>query len=331
MVSLKQIAAELDISYTLVSKVLRGKMGTTGASEKTRDAIFKKAKELGYRPNAAAVALKTGRRGAVGLFFHQVAPGSGLTEKFITGAAEGVSRGGLRILLRFFNSDQDFLTACDDRLKGDVDGLIVAGAEHSKLVRRLQTIDKGGIPIVTAFADLYSEKAPSPVNVDYEMQCFLTTMHLLESGCRRLAHFRRFESRYSGFVRAHREMKVPVQRSLVVATAGFSIEDGVCCAQALLDRGEKFDGIVAQSDSHAAGALRTLMRRGIRVPEQVKLTGIDNSLLAEACMVPLTSATAEMEKCGRVAAEVLLKKIEGKSMQAVSICPSLVIRESSRR
>jgi LacI family transcriptional regulator len=331
MVSLKQIAAELDISYTLVSKVLRGKMGTTGASEKTRAAIFKKAKELGYRPNAAAVALKTGRRGAVGLFFHQVAPGSGLTEKFITGAAEAISKGGLRILFRFFITDQEFLTACDDRLKTDVDGLIVAGAEHSKLVRRLQTIDKNGIPVVTAFADLYSEKAPSPVNVDYEMQCFLATLHLLERGCRRLAHFRRFESRYNGFVRAHHEMRVPVQRSLVIATEGFSIADGECCTRALLERGEKFDGIVAQSDSHAMGALRVLIHHGIRVPEDVKLTGIDDSLLAEASLVPLTSSTAEMEKCGRVAAEVLLKKIEGKATQPVSICPSLVIRDSSRR
>ncbi|XHR28883.1 MAG: LacI family DNA-binding transcriptional regulator [Chthoniobacteraceae bacterium] len=331
MVSLKQIAGELDISYTLVSKVLRGKMGTTGASEKTREAIFKKAKELGYRPNAAAVALKTGRRGAVGVFFHQVAPGSGLTEKFITGAAEAISKGGMRILLRFFMTDQEFLTACDDRLRGDVDGLIVAGAEHSKLVRRLQQIDKSGFPIVTAFAELYSEKAPSPVNVDYEMQCFLTTTHLLEQGCRRLAHFRRFESRYGGFVRAHREMKVPVVRSLVIPAEGFSVADGECCAQALLDQHEKFDGIVAQSDSHAMGALRVLTHRGIRVPEDVKLTGVDDSLLAEASLVPLTSSTAEMEQCGRVAAEVLLKKIEGKPTQPMTISPRLAVRDSSRR
>ncbi len=72
MVSLKRIAAELDVSYSLVSKVLNDRLGTTGVSPATRDAIQKKAKELNYVPNRLAVALKAGRKGVVGIFFHHM-------------------------------------------------------------------------------------------------------------------------------------------------------------------------------------------------------------------------------------------------------------------
>ena len=139
MASLKRIAAELGVSYTLVSKVLSGRLGTTGVSARTREAILKRAKELDYVPNRLAVALKAGRKGAVGIFLHSIgSPGSDVSERLLRGMAEGLEQSGSRMWLRFFTTDEDFLVACDTRLKREVDGLIVAGLHHPGLMPNLE-------------------------------------------------------------------------------------------------------------------------------------------------------------------------------------------------
>ncbi len=333
MASLKKIAADLGVSYTLVSKVLSGKLGTTGVSNKTREAILKKARELDYTPNRLAVALKAGRKGAVGIFLHHLGtPGSEVTDRLLRGLAEGLEKSGYRMWLRFFLTDEEFLAACDDKLKSEIDGLIVGGVQHSGLTKRLRDMDRRGLPVVSVFSDSAENTRAIMTNVavDYEMQGFLATKHLLEKGCRKLAHFATIEKRYNGFVRAHRAMNVKMQSRLVIDARGFTIEDGKTCLDALLRSRQAFDGIVCQSDAQAVGAVNELVRLGNSVPSAVKITGVDDSPLAESCIVPLTSVTSGMHQAGQKAVEFLLEKIEGQSVKLALIEPELAIRESSR-
>ena len=332
MASLKQIAGELGISYTLVSKVLNGRLGTTGVSDKTRDAILRKAKELQYTPNRLAVALKAGRKGAVGIFLHHLgSPGSEISDRLLRSIAKGLEKSGFRMWLRFFTTDEEFLAACDERLKSEIDGLIVGGVGHGKLMVNLQEIDQQGLPVVSVFNDILACPGASVTNVvvDYEMQGFLAARHLLQQGCRRLAHFRTIDRRYKGFLRAHSESNVKVDPKLVIAAKGFSFEDGKRCLERLLKTKAAFDGIVCQSDAQAVGVATELALRGVDVPGEVKLTGIDNCPLAEYCITPLTSVTSGMQKAGLKAVELLLKRIDGQAVSSVMIEPHLVERKSS--
>ncbi len=334
MASLKQIAAELGVSHVLVSRVLSGRMGTTGASAKTREAILKKAAELDYRPNRLAVALKKGRSGVIGVFLHQMGiPGSEVTPVFLSSLAKALDRSAYRLWLRFFETDEEFLAAFDEKLRNEADGLIVGGTEHPGLFDKLRKIDRDVLPVVTVYCELPGRL--TNVAVDYEAQCYLATKHLLEMGCRHLAHFRVFDSRYNGFVRAHREAGLPVQRRLVMnrepGEFPFFVKDGERFTKRLLAAGVPFDGIVAESDEQAVGAVRTLLLSGVRVPEDVKVTGVDNSPLSENAAVPLTSATTEMDVCGRVAVELLQRKIEKKPAESAVIAPRLVVRASTRQ
>ena len=333
MPSLKSIAAELGVSYTLVSKVLSGRMGSTGVSAATREAILKKAEEVHYQPNHLAVALKRGKKGAIGVFLHGMGvPGSDLSQTFLLGLSGALEKGNSRLWLRFFVTDEDFLAACDERLKKDVDGLIVGGVDHPGLLEKLRQIDRSGLPVVSSFCGLPKQSLSANVAVDYNAQCYLPTKHLLDQGCRQIAHIRTVEFRHQGFIRAHREAGFPINSRLIAcqeSTNAFSIQDGENAARALLERGIRFDGLVAESDAQALGAVRILLQKGLLVPEDVKVTGVDNSPLAEACIVPLTSATAEMEECGRVAVEMLNKKINGQAVKSITIAPKLVVRASS--
>lgn len=329
-VSLKDVAAELGVSYSLVSKVLSGRLGNTGVRPEVKEAIFKKAEEMNYRPHPLATALKQGRKGAVGVLVHPIGErGSELAHDVLAGLSAELDDHGLRMWLRFFETDADFTRQFDQRMRSEVDGLVVVGLPHPSIYDLLLELNHGGLPIVTAFEEKPIDGVPN-VTENTERQCYLTTRHLLARGSRRIVHLKgTMPARYQGFLAAHKDAGVPVDSNLIFDCHDYRIESGARAVAQLLDAGMMFDGIVAQSDHQALGAVHELIRRGKRVPEDVRVTGVDDSALCTACMVTLTSATSEMERVGRATARLLFQRLEGQAGESVAIEPRLVIRASS--
>ena len=92
-----------------------------------------------------------------------------------------------------------------------------------------------------------------------------------------------------------------------------------------------FDSVVAYNDQTALYILQALEAEGIKCPDDVALTGFDNSSLAETCMVPLTTIAHPQEKLGSMAAKLLLKLMNGESMEGnnrIMIEPEIVERDS---
>jgi LacI family transcriptional regulator len=314
MPSIKTIAAELGVSHSLVSKVLNNRLGTTGVSEKMKLAIQAKAEELDYVPNRLAVALKRGRKDAFGVFFHQLgSPGSDVSDRLLTGIADAMDAKGLRMWLRFCKTSEEILKACDDRLHTEVDGLIVAGVSHPEIFPKLRSVVQRKVATVTVFPDATGSAGRGLTNVrtDYDLHGYLPTLHLIETGSKRLVNLRTNAMRNSGFDRACQETGFPEKNIIRAAVASFAYEDGTKATRLLLDKGEKFDGVVCQSDAQACGVVNELFKAGIEVPRQVRVTGVDNSPLAKHCIVPLTSVTSEMRLAGTTAVECVLKTLDG--------------------
>lgn len=329
---MKQIAQELGVSRTLVSKVLSGNMGTTGVKEETRAAILKRVEELDFQPNRLAVALKAGRTGVVGIFIHGGGtPGSAVTSRLLEGIAAGLEDSGVRMWLRFFNKRADFLKALHSRLENELDGLIVAGIEHPEVLSVMKKFNPREIKVVSVFANSHQRSAvPRITNVcvDHELQGYLPTRHLLEQGLRRVACLGGVPARYQGYLRAHKELGLRPRKELLVEAASLQLDGGRDAVKALLAAGHAFDGVVCHSDAQGVGAVNELLRQGIKVPDQVRVTGVDNSPLAASCLVPLTSVSSEMREAGETAATLLLRKIEGEEVESVVISPRLVLGES---
>jgi LacI family transcriptional regulator len=285
---------------------------------------------LEYVPNRLAVALKAGRKGSIAVFVHQIgSPGSDVTDRLLGGLAEGLEKSGARMLLRFFKSEEEFLASCDMQLRSEVDGLIIAGASHPELFPKFRELERQNVKVVTLFSQMYSKVHVTTSAVDYELQGYLPTKHLLDQGLRNIACLDTLDVRTRGFRRAYSEIDVPVRSIQMVRCKSFLYEDGVEAAQQILSMPKRFEAVVCQSDAQAVGVINTFAKHGIRVPEDVKITGVDNSPLARCCLVPLTSVTSEMRPSGIKAVELLLAKIDGKSVSSVVITPSLEVRESS--
>lgn len=332
MLTLKEIAAELGVSHTLVSRVVRGKMGNTRVSDATREAILKRAKELDFQPNRLALALKSGKQGVIGVFIHYIGTrGSELNETFVEAVAAALSELDLRLWLRFFESDAEFLAACNQRLRRNVDGLIVGGISHPELIANLRKFDGEGLPVVGAFHDRTEIAGFTNFQVDHQRQAYLATSHLLARGCRRIAHFQCLENRRLGYRQALEEHGLPFEEELTITAGKFNYEFGRQSMRKLLESGTPFDGLVTESDAHAAGALNYWIRDRGSLENRPLITGIDNSPIAENCVIPLTTVTAEMETTARRAVQALARKMEGESAESELLPPSLVERESTRR
>jgi LacI family transcriptional regulator len=306
-------------------------MGTTRVSQKTREAILARARELDYQPNPLAVALKKGRKGAVGVFLHEIGvEGSDLSGRFIQAAGRALGDLGLNLWLQFFQEAEEFHRACNERLLRKLDGLIVAGLAHRDLLDSLRNIEDKGLPVVAACHGSMAGSGIINFQVDEEAQCYLATKHLLEQGCQNIAHLYTSALRYSGYLRAHGELGATPNKNLAIPTARYSAADGREAIKRLLEIGEPFDAVVTQSDGQAAGALQYLCLNGVPREKWPKITGVDDSPIArDYSLVPLTSATAEMEQCAQSAVRAIATKMEGGTMEGALAMPQLIVREST--
>lgn len=333
MATLKDIATELNVSQALVSRVLSNRMGTSRVGEKTRIAILEKAKELDFTPNPNAIALRKGIKGVVGVFLHGIGTeGSDIDRRFLQAIGKKLSENSCNMMLEFFEHKAEFMQACNTSLLNKIDGLIVAGFPHQDLLEKLTSLEKEGLPVVSAFQ---AEKRNNPsicnFTVDYVKQTYITTAHLLGIGCTKIAHFHTVKDRYDGYLLAHEHFDVPVNEALNIQTPNFSHSAGSDAMKVLIESGIEFDAICAQSDGQALGAIQRLALSGIPRSNWPKITGVDNSPIAKYySLIPLTSSTVEMKQTGELCVEALLKKIKGEKVQSKVVPPRLVIRESTQ-
>lgn len=330
MVTLKQIAAELGVSHTLVSCVASGRMRNTRVSEATKQAILARIEEVGFQPNRLALALKGGHKGYVSVFLHKHGtPGSEMNERFISAISDSLAERGLGLWLRFFSSEKEFLDACSNRLLKEVDGLIVAGIPHPELYDKLSGLKRKSFPVVCALSRWEDSLDIPNVFVDVEKQGALAAKHLTEIGCRRIARLHCHEGRQRGFLAGLREAGGELVPELMIQADDFGYEEGLQSIDRLVRSGLKFDGISTDSDAQAAAATHYLLRVGWPRDKWPKMVGIDDSPIARHSAIALTSVTSEIGERARSVVRTLFDLIDGKAVASTLLAPRLVIRESS--
>jgi LacI family transcriptional regulator len=330
MSRLQDIARELDVSVSLVSKVLNGRLGTTGANPKTVRAIERAAQKLHYRKHSSAAALATGRQNVVGLFLHSIGvEGSGVSEAIVRGVSAALAARGQRLMLQYFLGADEFRAACPEVGRHAMDGLIVGGVHHHELVPELAQVQDAGIPVVTIHDQPLAGEALPNVGSDQVAVGRIATEHLIALGCRRIAHVKVDSHRASGYHQALSAAGLPARPELFHVARRYDARSAEEALAAFDAAGAAFDGIVAQSDQQAAAVVSVLLRRGVRVPDQVKVIGVDDSPFCEFFPVRLSSVSNEHFARGRRAVEMLMDRLAGRPVASVQELPVLRPREST--
>jgi LacI family transcriptional regulator len=335
-VRLKDIAHDLGLSVVTVSKVLRDH---PDIGAETRSRVLKRMKQLNYQPNLAARSLITGHTWTIGL----VVPD--LLHPFFAQVAKAISVEVRKKGYSLFISSSDDDPSLEQEeivqlLARRVDVLLIASSQWT--VESFRRIEEQGVPYILLdrqFAGLESNF----VGVDDRAVGVLATTHLIEQGCRHIAHLRGPEistavGRLSGYTQALAAAHMtPLPGHIVsVGSSGDHLGErgGYEAAQKLLAGKTRPDGLFCFNDPGALGAMRAILDAGLRIPEDVAVVGCGNFSYSDFLRVPLTSVDQGSQSIGQEAAALALKLAHNKTPRrpkSALVSPHLVVRASSLR
>ncbi|MFF3449710.1 LacI family DNA-binding transcriptional regulator [Streptomyces sp. NPDC002667] len=322
----RDVAEAAGVSQAAVSLVLgdkwRGRVSAATA-ERVRDA----AQELGYRPNLAARNLRLGRTRTVLL----VVPA--LTTEFFagvyTGAARVAAEHGFGVVL--YPSPEGIGPARDPfgSAQAALDGVIAS----SMAAEALTAIRGDQLPLVMLDSDPAGSQGAATVNLDIADGVRQVTDHLLGLGHRRFLHLAADIPSWTFEVRAREIASCLVEvpgTSLRVARAPISFEDALAAAQtALTAPGPRPTAVICDDDKLAAGAYKAARRLGLRIPDDISITGLDDLALARALDPELTTVRLDAERFGEQGMKALLAVLDGRTPPQEDIPVHLVVRGST--
>ncbi|HZP06189.1 MAG TPA: LacI family DNA-binding transcriptional regulator [Terracidiphilus sp.] len=335
-VRLKDIAHDLGLSVVTISKVLRDH---PDIGEETRKRVLKRMKELNYQPNFAARSLITGQTWTLGL----VVPD--LLHPFFAQIAKAISvevrKKGYSLFIS--SSDEDPVLEQEEiaqLLARRVDVLLIASSQWT--VESFRRIEEQKTPYILLDRQFTGLDA-NFVGVDDRAVGVLATSHLIEQGCRRIAHIRGPEiSTALGRLEGYRQALAAAQMAPLpghVVSLGTSGDHrgergGYEATVKLLANKSRPDGIFCFNDPSALGTMRAILDAGLRIPEDVAVIGCGNLSYSDFLRVPLSSIDQGSTTIGKAAAALALKLAHTKTPRRPKselIPPHVVSRASSLR
>lgn len=314
-----------------VSKALRDAKDISVAT-KTR--IQQMAQEMGYVPDAAAAGLRTRNTRLLGLIIPTLT--NPIFSRVIMAIEEWAYQHGYAALLMHSHNDPAREEQCIRRLLSRrVDGLFISpAARMENSVAIYDELQRDTTPVVilgsrakfcASFLAVENDDAAAAANV---------TRHLLELGHRRIAFFAGpqvstwAQDRLAGYKKALREARVDFDDRLIFP-AGSTIEEGEKAALQFLQESTGATAVQAVNDLVAIGAANVLLQQGVRIPQDISITGFGNVLVSEHFRVPLTTVRQPKFRLGVAAMEVMLAKIRSGKAESKRLPADLVIRQST--
>jgi LacI family transcriptional regulator len=324
---LEDVAARADVHVSTVSRVLNGRDGDAIRPE-TRERIFQAARELRYRPNALARALKTSTTGAIGLLVPSLR--NPVYSAIIRGAFDRAWERSFVVMLAEDLGESSAQQAYERLVQeGRIDGLMIASTRPGSPL--LDLVARDSVPSV--FVNRRHPGSNRNVSMREEDAGRLAATHLLGLGHRRLGHIAgpgdldTAKRRAQGFVDAVSEAGLDV----AVVEAPFEEPGGFDGMIDLLGRSQRPTGVFASNINQAVGAMAAAYRAGARVPDEVSLIGYDDDPLGAYLHTPLTAIRMPLHELGRIAVDALLDQIHGGRPcdLVVESAPELLVREST--
>jgi LacI family transcriptional regulator len=323
--SLEQVARRARVSTATVSRVLNDK-GLVKST--TRARVLKAVEELKYSPNLHARSLAGGKSRSIGVIV------SNIENPFFLDVYKAVEDGAHRAGYEVVMANTDYSS---ERLVTSV--RLMIGRRVAGLAAIVSEIDRelieelAGHRIPVVFYDVGAPRRNiTNIRVDYRRGMEKLTAYLYSLGHRRL-----------GFLGHHATLGPINERRKAVLDAAArypglqvettadadTLEGGRRAARVLLDAHAGLTAIVCVNDLTAVGALRELRSQGLRIPEDVSVTGFDNVTLAQFCHPALTTVHIPRDQIGRTICSVLMNREKVPLPDEFVIDPELVLREST--
>jgi DNA-binding LacI/PurR family transcriptional regulator len=331
-VTIKDIAKELGISPSTVSKALKGHPDISPATKK---AVRELVERWNYKPDPIALSLKGGLSKTIGVIVPEIV--HYFFSTVISGIEDLAYDSGYHVM--FCQSNESYereVKAVETLLSSRVDGILVSLCKLTSDFDHFRNIINSGIPLVF-FDRICSDIETDRVVVDDETGAYLAARHLIETGCRKIVHLSGPQNlligrnRKEGFVRALKEFNYPSVEDSVIKCD--TAEEARIIVPELLNKPEKPDGIFAVNDLTAAEAMKLVKQKGYKVPDDISIMGFTSGMISDLTDPPLSSVEQHGYTVGKEAVRLLINSIEKKGdacCQTKIIKTELVIKGSTR-
>jgi LacI family transcriptional regulator, galactose operon repressor len=326
--TLTTVARLANVSVASASRVLNG----IRTNPDTLARVLEAAEAVGYAPNAAARSLRSRRTGQIAFAMPDVANPVYTT---MVSSIQAVAREhDVRLLLHSTDGDvADELALLRDLKQRYVDGLILCSLRFTNA--HVPALARAAVP-VAVIGRPPKEARVDTVRPNSRRGAFEAVRHLHEVGRRRIAFVNGPEAttpghaRRLGYLDGLRACGLERDDGLVEVADDFMVEPGARATARLLERASP-DAIFCANDLLALGALNSLRAAGLDVPRDVAVVGMDDSSVAAHTWPPLTSVDLGSAERGRLAADLLLKRIDrpNRRPRTLVVEPQLVVRNSS--
>ena len=332
-VTIYDIARQLNVSAATVSRALNT---NTSVSAATRKKVSDLAESLGYRHNLFATSLRLQKTHTIGVILHE------LNSYFITSVLAGIekivraAKYNLIIVHSAESADIEVANA-SSLFHKRVDGVIASLSFNTKDLSHFQQFQDKNIPVVY-FDRVFENSEGAKIIINNFRAGYDATNHLIEQGCKRIAHITSnltrnvYGERMRGYKQALLDHKIKFDEKLLIVD-GLKEEDSTRSANRILAIKPLPDGIFITNDFCAAVVMQVLKDAGIKVPEDIAIVGFNNDIIGKVISPKLTTINYPGFEMGQLAARTLIGHLTGlwdmNITSTMVIKSELIVRESS--
>ena len=324
MITQEDVARECGLSVTTVSRVLnhRGYI-----SQETYDKVYAAMRKLNYTPNEIARSLSRSNTGTIGVILPNIY--HPYFSKCLNALEIAASDQGLKLMLFSSRRDQEVVESCVEKCRaGILDGVILyAGEVDTEPFARIN------VPLITV--ERMIDTAAASVECDNFEGGTLAAQELIGAGCRALMYIGSVDDgkmpahdRYQGFSKICRQYGV-WHEQMMAGKHDFEQLDYHSRIDHILDEYPQVDGIFASSDVIAAQVLQAARRRGCSVPDDLRVVGFDDTLIAKLTVPPLTTIHQPVEEMAEKAISLLMRAISGKPVARKTVLPIYLVKRET--
>ncbi len=331
---MKHIAKELDVSISTVSKALKN---SEEISRDTKEKVQAFAKLYNYKPNNIAVSLKNKRTKNIGVIIPDI------VHHFFTTVIRGIEKfantKGYNVIVCL--SDESFdkeVINMEMLANGSIDGFIMSLSSDTQLkndYNHLKEVTEQGIPLVL-FDRITNEVQCDKIIIDDQLGAYVATKKLLDEGRKKIAlittrdYLSVSKARTEGFLKAISDNGNSGVEKLILKMPSMGMDESLFVA--FLDEHD-IDAVLCVNEIFAISAMRYLKLKGKKIPEDVSCIGFTDGLLSKYANPSLTAIAQHGDEMGKMAAKMLIEKIESENEEETYITkilePTLIERDST--
>ncbi len=329
-VTLKDIASQLGVSHTTVSRALRNH---PDISEERKEQIRKLAQKMHYNPNAFALSLRNSYSKIIGLIIPEITLYA--FPSMIRGVTEFCYNAGYNVLI--LSSNESYKREVQNTelmLSSQVDGLLVAITKETQSYKHFEQLEKEGIPVVF-FDRVFKEYGNSKVIIDDKRAAYEATEHLIRTGRKNIVYFGGnaalyiTQQRLEGFRKALSDYHLK-EHDLVFADDSHVAREKTL---KIFKRNNFPNGIMSISDEVLSGIIPALQELNIKIPGQVGIISFSDGPISQMYKPAISIVHHPLARVGRVAVDLLIQRIEHPEIihqQIHIIDTKIIIRGSTR-